>query len=105
MGALGRSGRRGGERQEIVFGEIAGLGTRFAEGLFESAHGVLGDVLVEGARRRPSRQDALDGAVVEGPERGGVSEGAVDVGGGVALAEQQDLTSAMAPDPGHAKAH
>ena len=34
-----------------------------------------------------------------------MSERAVDVGGGVALAEQQDLTGLMAPDPRRAEAH
>src|SRR5271166_4642553 len=103
--AIGWSGVRGRERQEVVLGEVARLGPGLPEGLFEPARHVLGDVLVEGARRGPSGQDALDGEVLEGSERCGVSECTVEVGGVVALAQQQDLTSLMTPDPWRAEAH
>lgn len=59
-----------------------------SEGLLELSRGVLGDVFVEGARERAGGDDALDGGVVERAEGGGVLEGAVELLGGVALAEQ-----------------
>jgi hypothetical protein len=43
--------------------------------------------------------------VLEGSERRGVSESTVDIGRVVALAQQQDLTTLMTPDPRRAEAH
>ena len=70
------------------------------ERLFDVAGGLLGDVLVERARHGARSEDALDGAMVEGAEGGGMSERGVDVGGAKALAQEQDLPCLRAPDAG-----
>ena len=62
-----------------------------AGSFFESARGVLGDVFGEGAGGGAGGEDAGDGVVVEGAEGVGVAQGADEVGGRVALAQQQDL--------------
>jgi len=59
---------------------------------------VLGDVFVERAGGGARGHDALDGVMLEGAEGGGVSERGVEIGGGVALAEQQDLASLVSPE-------
>ena len=71
----------------------------------DAACGLGGDVLVEGARRGAGGEDALDGLVVEGAEEGGVAERGVEIGGGEALAEQEDLAGLVAPDPRRPGAH
>ena len=63
----------------------------------DAAHGLLGDVLVERAGRRAGGEDALDGVVLEGAEARGVAEGGVEIGGGVALAQQEDLRAPGGP--------
>ena len=76
-----------------------------AEGCFEPASRVFGDVLVERAWQRSRGEDALDGGVVARAKRGGVAERAVDLLGGVALTQEQDLARLRAPDPRCAEAH
>src|SRR6478672_5983432 len=75
------------------------------ERFFESSRGVLGDVLVERARQGPRGEDALDGGVVARAERGGMTEREIDLVGGVALAQEQDLAGLRAPDPRWTEAH
>ena len=91
-------GRRGGrgERQEVVLAEIASVGAPFTKCLFEPASGRLCDILVQGSRSGTLGQDALDSVVVEGAKGRRMSEGGVDVFGGVACAQEQDLASLMA---------
>jgi hypothetical protein len=69
------------ERQTVVFGQVARHGARLAERLFDATRGLLGDVLVERARRRAHGQDTLHGSSIEGTEGGGVTEREVDVFG------------------------
>ena len=75
------------------------------ERLFEPSRGVLGDVLVERAGQRPRGEDALDGGVVARAERDGMTEREIDLVGGVALAQEQDLAGLRAPDPRWTEAH
>jgi hypothetical protein len=76
-----------------------------AEGALDSSHGLLCDVFVEGAGRGARGEDSLNGAVVEGAEGRGVGEGGIDIGGGIALAQKQDLARLMGPDTSRAGAH
>lgn len=69
------------------------------KGVFESSRGVLGDVLIERARLGARGEDALDGGVVARAERRGMAERAIDLVGGVALAQEQDLARLRTPDP------
>ena len=71
----------------------------------DAPHGLLRDVLVERARRRARSEDALDGVVLEGAEGGRVTECGVEVVGGEALAEQEDLARLVSPDPRRPGAH
>jgi hypothetical protein len=80
-------------------------GAVLAEGVGDAAHGLLGDVLVERAGGGAGGEDALDGVMVEGAEAGGVGEGGVEIGGGEALAEQEDLAGVMSPEPRRPRAH
>src|ERR1700742_5233117 len=75
------------------------------ERFFEPSCGVLGDVLVERARQRSRGEDALDGGVIARTERGGMTEREIDLVGGVALAQKQDLAGLRAPDPRWTEAH
>jgi hypothetical protein len=75
------------------------------ERFFEPTRGVLGDVLVERARQGARGEDALDGGVVPRTERRGVAERAIDLVGGIALAQEQDLARLRAPDARWAEAH
>ena len=68
-----------------------------AEGCFEPASRVFGDVLVERAWQRSRGEDALDGGVVACAERRGMTERAIDLVGVVALAQEQDLARMRAP--------
>ena len=70
-----------------------------AERLLEAARGVLGNVLVERARRRARLEDSRDGAVLERAEPRGVCERGVEVRGRVARAEHEDDARLVAPDP------
>jgi hypothetical protein len=76
-----------------------------AERRFEPLSGGLGDVLVERARRRARGEDALDRGVLERAERRGMTERAVELVGGVALAQEQDLAGLGGPDAGRPQAH
>lgn len=64
---------------------------RVPKRLLDALRGILGDVLVERARHRARRKDALDGGALESTERSGVSECEIDLFGAVALAQEQDL--------------
>ena len=75
------------------------------EGLVDPPRGLLGDVLVEGARPGARGEDAVDGGVVARAERGGVAQGLVDLLGAIALAQQQDVSRLDAPDTWRALAH
>lgn len=94
-----------GEGQAIVLGEIARARALLAECFFEAARGLLGDVFIEGAWARTGGEDALDGVVFERAEGRGVPERGVDVGGGIALAQEEDLARLVAPEPRHAEEH
>lgn len=76
-----------GERQAVVLGEVSRSGTFLAEGLFEPAGSLLGDVFVQGAWPGASCKDALDGVMIERTEGRGVPERRVEIFGGVALTE------------------
>jgi hypothetical protein len=80
-------------------------GARLTERVGDAAHGLLGDVLVERAWRRARGEDAPDGVVLEGAEAGCVAEGGVEIGGGEALSEQQDLARLMCPQARRPGAH
>jgi hypothetical protein len=69
-----------------------------AEGLFEATSGLLGDVLIEGPRRRACRDDALDGGAFEGAEARGVREGGVEIERVEACTELKDAAGLMSPD-------
>ena len=58
--------------------------------------GLEAHVLGEAARGGAGREDALDGAVLESAKRAGVGEGPVEIGGGVALAQEQDAPPVVA---------
>src|SRR5882672_7732589 len=75
------------------------------ERCFEPSRGVLGDVLVERAGQRPRGEDALDGGVIARTERDGMTEREIDLLGGVALAQEQDLAGLRAPDSRWTEAH
>ncbi len=92
------SGRRG-DRKAVVLVEVAGTGVASTEALVETTRGVLGDVLGEPARRRARGEDAGDGLLLEGTEGVGMAERAVEVGGGEALAQEQDLARVVARLP------
>ena len=62
-----------------------------AEALLEAAEGLLGDILCESAGPGAGKQDARNGGVLEGAVGERVAEGAFEVVGGVALAQQEDL--------------
>ena len=74
--------------QAVVLGEVARLGASHAQLAFESAGGVLRDVLVERARSVSRLEDSQDGLVSERSEARGMTECRVDVLGGVALAQE-----------------
>lgn len=61
---------------------------------------LLNDVLGEAARGGAGGEDALDGAALEGAKGAGVRERGVEITGGVALAEEQDLASMVAGEAG-----
>lgn len=90
--------------QPIVLREITGPRASGPEGLGEAPSGVLGDVLVEGARTGTRQQDALDGLRVEGSVEGSVSERGVEVSGVIALAQQEDSASVVRPVAGRCAA-
>jgi hypothetical protein len=75
------------------------------ERFFEPSRGVLGDILVERARQGARGEDALDGGVVARAERRGVAERAIDLVGGIALAQEQNLARLRAPDARRPEAH
>jgi hypothetical protein len=75
------------------------------EGLVDPPGGLLGDVLVECARQGARGEDALDGGVVAGAERGGVTECLVDLLGAIALAQEQDVSRLGTPHPRWRLAH
>lgn len=78
---------RRGHRQAVVLVEVTGgRAVAGAEPLVEATRGLLGDVLSELAGRGAGGEDARDGLLLEGAEGLGVAEGAVEVGGGEALA-------------------
>ena len=89
----------------VVLGEVTRRGTGMAERRFDPLCGGLGDVLVEGARRRACREDALDRCVLERAERRGVAEREVDRVGGITLAQEQDLAGLGGPDAWRSQAH
>ena len=60
-------------RESVVLGEGARGGARLAEREGDAADGLLGDVLVEGARGGASGEDARDSVGVEGAKAGGVA--------------------------------
>lgn len=74
------------------------------EFVVEFSAGVLGDVLVEGARRMSGLEDPLDVLVAKRCEADGMTESGVDILSGVALAQEQDAPSATAPLPGRPRA-
>lgn len=76
-----------------------------AQRRFDPLCGGLGDVLVEGARRRACREDALDGSVLERAERRGVAEREVEFMGRVTLAQEQDLAGLGGPDARRPQTH
>ena len=76
-----------------------------AERGFDPLCGGLGDVLVERARHRACRKDALDRCVLERAERSGVAEREVDRVGGITLAQEQDLAGLGGPDAWRSQAH
>ena len=82
--------------EAVVLVEVAQAGVRAVEGLGQPAGGLLGDVLGEAAWGGARGQDPLDGLVLEGAEGTGVGERGGEVGGGVALAQEQDLTGVVA---------
>lgn len=86
-----------GARESVIAGEVARRGARLAESVGDPAYGGLGDVFVERARWRARGDDALDRSVIEGAEGGGVAEGGVEISGGEALAQEEDLASLVAP--------
>jgi hypothetical protein len=92
-------GGRRGDRQAVVLVEVAGTGVAGTEALVETPRGVIGDVLGEPARRRARGEDAGDGLLLEGTEGVGMAERAVEVGGGEALAQEQDLARVVARLP------
>lgn len=96
---------RGGAGKAVVLGEVTRRGAGVAEGVCDALHELLGDVFVELAGAGARGHDALDGAVVQGSERGRVAERGVEVGGVEAIAEQQDLPRLVAPEPRCSPAH
>ena len=95
-----RRGAADGEREGVVLGEVARGGDGLAERVVDAPGGVLGDVLVEGARGWRARRGCARRRLLERAEASGVGERGVDVGGVVALAQQEDLPGLMPPDPG-----
>lgn len=81
----------------VIFGEIARRGLADAELALESVGGLLGDVLVEGARGMTRFEDAQDRLVGECSEACGMGEGFVEVLGGEALTQHQDAPSDAPP--------
>jgi hypothetical protein len=90
--------------QAIVFIEIARRRAPCPELVVELSTGLLGDVLVEGARWMSGLEDSLDVFVAQRCEADGMTESGVDILGGVALAQEQDAASATAPLPGRPRA-
>ncbi len=82
--------------EAVVLIEVAEMGVALIERLAKPMGGLLGDVLGEPARRGAGDEDALDGLVLEGAEGAGVGERGAEVGGGVALAQEQDLPGVVA---------
>lgn len=82
--------------EAVVLVEVAQAGVAGVEGLVEPACSLLGDVLGEATRGGARGEDALDGQVLEGAEGARVGEGGAEVGGGVALAQEQDLAGVVA---------
>src|ERR1019366_9300767 len=68
------------------------------ERVVDTLGGIFGDVLVEGPRRRASREDAFHRRRVHGAESHSVREGGVDVGAVVAGTQEQDLPGVVRPD-------
>src|SRR5690606_11225550 len=83
--------------QPVVLLEVTGRGLTNPQLALQTVGGLLGDVLVQGARRMPRLEDAQDSLVIESSEASGVRESGVDVLGGEALAQQQDASCDAAP--------
>jgi hypothetical protein len=83
-------------RQGVVLGQVAGLGAALGDGALELLGGGFGDVLVEPAAVGAGDQDAAHVTVLQRPIGERVLEGAEQVGGVVALPQQQDLASVVA---------
>jgi len=98
-------GGRRGDGKAVVLVEVAGAGVAGAEALVEATRGVLGDVLGEPSRGRARGEDAGDGLLLEGAEGKGMAERAVEVGGGEALAEEEDLSGVVTGELGRGRAH
>src|SRR5262249_54969940 len=98
-------GGSGGKRETVVLGEISRLGPGFPERLLEPLCRRFRNVLVEGARRAVGGEDTLYGAQLHGTKGSGVTECAIDVTGAIALAQEQDLASLMAPNTAGGSRH
>ena len=90
-------GGRADDRQAVVLGQIASLAALGAEAIGQTASGVFGHVLVEGAWLGASEQDALDGLHIEGALQGCVGQRGIQVTGVVSLAQEQDAARMMRP--------
>jgi len=82
--------------QGVVLGEVAGLGATLRDGALELLGGGFGDVLIEPAAVGAGDQDATHVTVLQRPVGERVLEGAEQVGGVVALTQQQNLASVVA---------
>src|SRR5262249_38147135 len=102
---LGGGPRCPGEREAVVLGEVTRDRAGVTERVFETSRRGLCDVFVERARHGARGEDALDGGVVARTERRGMTEPAIDLVGGVALPQQQDLARLCAPDSRWTEAH
>lgn len=67
---------------------------------FEAASGFVCDVLVQGTGGGARSEDARDGFVLESTKAEGVTESAIEIGGGVTLTQEQDLPSMKAAEAG-----
>lgn len=67
---------------------------------FEVPSGLVGDVLVQSTRGGTRREDARDGLVLESTKAERVAESAFEIGGVVALTQEQDLPSMKAAEAG-----